>query len=84
MKIIKGSYPGVDASYSKQLRDLIAKMLNHNPKERPTIVDILNRPFIKNKVITYIYEMLSGNHPNAQNAETHDEVTNSLSRFSAY
>jgi len=29
------------------------KMLNTNEKKRPTIVDIINKPFIKKKIVEY-------------------------------
>lgn len=47
------------------MRELIAKMLQLNPKNRPSIVDILNVSFVKRKVVTYISEILSGNYPEA-------------------
>ena len=37
LKILKGSYSSISPTYSKALRDLINKMLNTNPKARPTI-----------------------------------------------
>jgi hypothetical protein len=50
MKILKGSYPSIMPTYSKQLRDLIASMLAKKPQDRPTIIDVLNKPFIKTRV----------------------------------
>ena len=50
MKILKGSYPSITPTYTKQLRDLITIMLSKKPQDRPTIVDILNKPFIKPRV----------------------------------
>jgi len=47
VKILKGSYPTITPTYSKQLRDLITNMLSLKPQNRPTIVDILNKPFIR-------------------------------------
>jgi serine/threonine protein kinase len=65
VKIMNGSYPPINSTYSKGMRDLIGKMLQLNPKNRPSIVDILNVSFVKRKVITYISEILSGNYPEA-------------------
>ena len=45
--------------YSKQLRDLIGKMLSIKPANRPTIVAILNKCFVRKKVIQYINESLT-------------------------
>jgi len=32
-------------------------MLSINPKQRPTIIEILNKPFVKKYVIDYIKEV---------------------------
>lgn len=45
-----GSYPSITPTYSKQLRDLITSMLHLKPNKRPTIIDIINKPFIKKRV----------------------------------
>lgn len=50
IKILKGSYPSITPTYSKQLRDLIIAMLSPKPQNRPTIVDVLNKPFIRTRV----------------------------------
>jgi non-specific serine/threonine protein kinase/NIMA (never in mitosis gene a)-related kinase len=47
MKILKGSFPSIMPTYSKQLRDLIISMLAKKPQDRPSIIDILNKPFIR-------------------------------------
>ena len=60
IKILKGSFPPITPMYSKPLRDMIGLMLNQNPKKRPTIYDILNKPILKKKVIQYISEIVSG------------------------
>jgi serine/threonine protein kinase len=44
--------------YSKPLRDLIGKMLSVKPSNRPTIVDILSKSFVRKRVVAYINEML--------------------------
>jgi len=54
LKILRGSYPSIISSYSKQLRDLITSMLSLKKKDRPKIIDIINIPFVKKKVIKYI------------------------------
>jgi serine/threonine protein kinase len=48
-KILKGTYPSIMPTYSKQLRDLISSMLSKKPTDRPTIIDVLNKPFIKTR-----------------------------------
>jgi len=54
IKIIKGNYAPINPMYSRQLRTLIAQMLNIKHKERPSIEEILDKPFIKKKVIAYV------------------------------
>ena len=46
--------------YSKPLRDLISKMLSIKPSQRPTIVDILNKSFVRKRVAQYINECIHG------------------------
>lgn len=59
MKILKGTYPSIMPTYSKQLRDLITSMLSRKPQDRPSIVDILNKPFIRNRTEKYINDLFS-------------------------
>jgi serine/threonine protein kinase len=59
MKILKGTYSSIMPTYSKQLRDLITSMLSRKPQERPSIVDILNKPFIKGRTEKYIIDLFS-------------------------
>jgi len=47
LKILRGSYPSIISSYSKQLRDLITSCLSIKKKDRPKILDIINMPFVK-------------------------------------
>lgn len=63
VKIIKGNYLPVTTRYSKPLRDLIMSMLNINPKQRPTIEDILKKPMIKKKLVSYVITLYK-NHSN--------------------
>ncbi|CAD8066727.1 unnamed protein product [Paramecium primaurelia] len=59
LKILKGSYSSISPTYSKALRDLINKMLNTNPKARPTIQEIVHKPIIKLRIIYYMLEVFS-------------------------
>jgi len=74
VKIIKGSYPPITPTYSKQLRDLIGKMLSLNPKDRPTIVDIMNKPILKRRIVNYMAEIFSGNYPEANMPNDVDDI----------
>jgi len=59
MKILRGSYPPIIATYSKQMKELITKMLSIKSSERPTIVDIINKPFVRKKVVQYMSECIN-------------------------
>lgn len=65
MKILQGSYPSIMPTYSKQLRDLISSMLSKKTQDRPSIVDVLNKPFIKTRVEKYTNDLLSRNTAHA-------------------
>ncbi len=56
---MKGSYPSITPTYSKQLRDLISSMLSIKPQNRPTIIDVINKPFIKKRVEKYMMDMFN-------------------------
>lgn len=56
---MKGSYPSITPTYSKQLRDLISSMLSIKPQNRPTIIDVINKPFIKKRIEKYMMEMFN-------------------------
>ena len=60
VKILKGSYPPLINVYSKPLQSLITKMLSVKPSERPTILDILNKSFVRKRVCVYMDECLNG------------------------
>jgi len=45
-KILNGTFPPISDQYSEEIRDLVSKMLSREPKERPTLVQILKMPLI--------------------------------------
>ena len=49
-------------------------MISINPKQRPTIWDILNKSFIKKRVIEYLTEIFSGNYPEASLPNDVDDI----------
>jgi serine/threonine protein kinase len=64
MKILKGSYPSIMPTYSKQLRDMIASMLAKKPQDRPSIIDVLNKPFIRTRIEKYVSDLIARNAVN--------------------
>ena len=65
LKILRGSYPSIISSYSKQLRDLIGSMLSIKKKDWPKIIDIINIPFVKKRVSKYVADHLSPTYLNS-------------------
>jgi len=57
-KILNGSYPPISEKYSEDLRGLVAKMLSREPKDRPTLTQILKMPLIT-QVMASLREDLS-------------------------
>ena len=49
-------------------------MLCLNPKDRPTIIDILNKPIIKRRVVNYMTEIFTGKYPEASLPNDVDDV----------
>uniref|UniRef100_A0A8D2LP24 non-specific serine/threonine protein kinase n=1 Tax=Varanus komodoensis TaxID=61221 RepID=A0A8D2LP24_VARKO len=46
LKIISGSFPPVSVHYSHELRCLISQLFKRNPRDRPSVNSILEKPFI--------------------------------------
>ncbi len=42
LKIIKGTYPPIPSQYSRELRQLVTRLLSLNPIKRPTVNQILS------------------------------------------
>lgn len=57
IKILKGNFTPMNSMYSKNLRLLVEQMLNTKPANRPTIEEILNKPFIKKRLVSYIIHL---------------------------
>ena len=53
-KIVRGVYPPVSSQYSRGLRDLIGKMLQKNPYERPYVQEILDHPTVKTRIQKFL------------------------------
>jgi len=49
-------------------------MLSLNPKDRPTIVDIMNKPILKRRIVNYMAEIFSGNYPEANMPNDVDDI----------
>jgi NIMA (never in mitosis gene a)-related kinase len=51
VKIMKGQFAPIPKHYSKDLQNLISMLLRIDPLQRPSIAEILNLPFIKQRII---------------------------------
>ncbi|KAK3885306.1 hypothetical protein Pcinc_010471 [Petrolisthes cinctipes] len=54
LKIVKGIYPPVPQRYSRDLRLLVAQIFQRLPQARPSISEILRKPFILKRVPRFI------------------------------
>ncbi len=54
LRIVKGTYEPIDTGrrtgYTKEMRVLVDSLLAHNPHSRPTVPDILRKPFIQEHI----------------------------------
>ncbi|XP_039607094.1 serine/threonine-protein kinase Nek1 isoform X2 [Polypterus senegalus] len=50
LKIIRGTYPPVSLHYSYDLRNLIAQLFKRNPRDRPSVNSILEKPFVVRRI----------------------------------
>lgn len=57
LKIIKGQYNPLPSSYTKDLRALVALMLNVDMSKRPSINEILRQSIIKSRIKNFLSEM---------------------------
>uniref|UniRef100_A0A3Q3JJ61 non-specific serine/threonine protein kinase n=1 Tax=Monopterus albus TaxID=43700 RepID=A0A3Q3JJ61_MONAL len=54
LKIIRGSYPPVSVHYSQDLRSLLAQLFKRNPRERPSVSTILDKPFLSCRIEKFL------------------------------
>lgn len=50
-KIVRDDYPPIPDEYSFSLKSLIKDMLTKNPEKRPSVNDILKKPFIQHALV---------------------------------
>jgi NIMA (never in mitosis gene a)-related kinase len=66
LKILKGTYPSIPSIYSEDIRNLVGELLTKDPSKRPSIRQILEKPFLKSKITNLMartvakYEMCGG------------------------
>ncbi|XP_062905570.1 serine/threonine-protein kinase Nek1 isoform X1 [Mobula hypostoma] len=50
LKIIRGSYPPVSAHYSYDLRNLMSQLFKRNPRDRPSVTSLLQKPLLAKRI----------------------------------
>ncbi|XP_023269091.1 serine/threonine-protein kinase Nek1 isoform X1 [Seriola lalandi dorsalis] len=58
LKIIRGSYPPVSVHYSQELRSLLAHLFKRNPRERPSVSSVLDKPFLSCRIERFLTPQL--------------------------
>ncbi|KAG8430683.1 hypothetical protein GDO86_020142, partial [Hymenochirus boettgeri] len=53
-RIIEGKLPPMTKNYSEDLGELIRKMLSQQPEKRPSVKQILRKPFIKHHIALFL------------------------------
>ncbi|OCT99636.1 serine/threonine-protein kinase Nek1 isoform X1 [Xenopus laevis] len=61
LKIIRGSYPPVSVHYSYDLRSLLSILFKRNPRDRPSVNSILEKPFIYRRIEKFLSPQLIAN-----------------------
>ena len=51
LKIIRGSYPPISPKYSYDIRNLVSGLLKKRPEDRPALVNIMRKSFIKRSLV---------------------------------
>uniref|UniRef100_UPI00398EF9A5 serine/threonine-protein kinase Nek1 isoform X3 n=1 Tax=Pristiophorus japonicus TaxID=55135 RepID=UPI00398EF9A5 len=50
LKIIRGSYPPVSVHYTYDLRNLMSQLFKRNPRDRPSVSSLLQKPFLARRI----------------------------------
>ncbi|XP_060769991.1 serine/threonine-protein kinase Nek1 isoform X1 [Neoarius graeffei] len=58
LNIIRGSYPPVSVHYSQDLRALLGLLFKRNPRERPSVGAILDKPFLARRIHKFLSPQL--------------------------
>lgn len=53
-KIVQGNVPPIPSQYSRELMELVQLMMARNAEERPSVHQILCRPFVRSHIKTFL------------------------------
>lgn len=71
-KIVKGAYPPLPLRYSFEFRNLMIHLFKVNPKERPSVNNILGRPFISRRLDKFMSNIIATHLVLRQKAKSHN------------
>jgi len=80
-KIVRGKYPPISFDYSKDLRNMIAKMLSSSPNKRPSIRDILQLPFLRKSIRRYVRSVIEGHEKGTCSQKAYDNLREQLTQI---
>lgn len=61
LKIMRGNYSPLPSGFSKDICDLVHKLLSVDPNKRPKVDEIIEMPLIKNRIKSFLKEV--GHNP---------------------
>ena len=61
LKILRGSYPPIPSTYSKELNEIIADMLIKDPANRPSMRKILEKDFLAKRISKLLTSTIAKN-----------------------
>ncbi|KAJ1634820.1 kinase-like domain-containing protein, partial [Pavlovales sp. CCMP2436] len=54
IKILRGAYPPLPATYSSAVHDLVGQLLRRSPLQRPSVNDILRMPMMRARIDNFL------------------------------
>ena len=81
LKIVKGKYEPLPKTYSKELRELVAKMLKVNVNERISIKEVLESDVVKQRMNVVMKEISYGKELRNEKADEKDKQSGPMPRI---
>ena len=81
LKIVKGKYEALPKTYSKELRELVAKMLKVNVNERISIKEVLESDVVKQRMNVVIKEVGYGKELKNEKDDVKDKQSGVMPRI---
>jgi len=92
LKILRGNYPPIPATYSKELNEIIADMLIKDPVKRPSMRKILEKEILSKRISKLLTSTIAKNEftntfvtkhlaPHQESSGNMDTVTSSTNKI---